>query len=846
MDLHIRNIELQKILVILACFIGFSQSVRSQSYGLEFRGIDVSLDRRTELNLTPDKFFKFRNEFEISFDYKAIRITPNSNTGLFGYIFRIINNEDENIDLLSTPTPQLNLVLGKTNQIVPITFTEETIGKWINLRIKFFLSEDKLIFYTPDTSYVQENAGIKKDDLFKILFGGNDYKHFKSSDVPTMAVRDIKIYENGKIKYYWPLDEKEGTNAADRIKGEKALAVNPSWLVLTHQNWQKVFEDEIKGVVSITSDNENGDIFMVGEDQITVFSTQNDKFYRINYRNNPLFFDVNYRAIFNTTDKKIYCYLVDELPYYFLDINTGIWGDSGTPVNFQTKYRHHNSFYRAEDNSIYTFGGYGNHRYRNEIFKIHLTDSTIEALTSDISVFQPRYLSGLGVINDTAYILGGYGSLSGNQLINPHSYFDLIGYSFKTGKLFEKFAIPKLFDDMVVGNKMWIDEQTRDYYTLIFNKVKFENHLQLIKGKIDSPKVDLIGDKIPFKFMDIRSFVNLFYMPFKEKLYTSVSYATDSTTQIAIYSINYPPNKAPDDIEFSSGKINWFIVLIVFAAFLTTGILVFILRKRKKKFNDEQSQEKKEEITGKKNEVTKNRKYNLIFFSGFQVFNKEFKDITNKFSPLLKELFLLIFLSSLKNDKGISSEKITEILWFDKSEKSARNNRSVNIAKLKGILAEIGECGLSKKTGYWKIDLSEVEVKSDYLEFLKITSSPNLNKEKINHLIGITEKGAFLSNLHYEWLDEFKAMVSDRIVDVLIEFGQSINVKDNADFIIHLADSIFNFDVINEEAMVLKCKAQFCMGKHSLAKATYEKFCKEYNTMYGQEYEIEFLDILKS
>ena len=35
------------------------------------------------------------------------------------------------------------------------------------------------------------------------------------------------------------------------------------------------------------------------------------------------------------------------------------------------------------------------------------------------------------------------------------------------------------------------------------------------------------------------------------------------------------------------------------------------------------------------------------------------------------------------------------------------------------------------------------------------------------------------------------------------------------------------------------------MGKHTHAKATYEKFYKEYFTMYGQEYEKAFLDILE-
>jgi hypothetical protein len=102
-----------------------------------------------------------------------------------------------------------------------------------------------------------------------------------------------------------------------------------------------------------------------------------------------------------------------------------------------------------------------------------------------------------------------------------------------------------------------------------------------------------------------------------------------------------------------------------------------------------------------------------------------------------------------------------------------------------------------------------------------------------------------LLNVHYDWLDEFKATVSDTIVDVLIEFGKSCDIKQDAEFIIHLADSVFNFDLVNEDAMVLKCRAEYCLGKHSLAKATYEKFFKEYLLMYNQEYEQSYPKILE-
>jgi two-component SAPR family response regulator len=239
--------------------------------------------------------------------------------------------------------------------------------------------------------------------------------------------------------------------------------------------------------------------------------------------------------------------------------------------------------------------------------------------------------------------------------------------------------------------------------------------------------------------------------------------------------------------------------------------------------------------------------YQLVLFGGFQVFNSNNEDITNKFSPLLKELFLLILLYTYKNNKGITSDQISEYLWFGKSTLSARNNRAVNIAKLKAILGEVGAVELTKKTGYWKLIFDKDIVKSDYHDFLEISGSkPNLTKLNICRLLEITRQGGFLINTNYEWLDDFKSDISDKIIDTLVVFLEKCKLETDAQFIIRLADCIFNFDKTNEEAVVYKCKAEYFLGNHSLAKMTYEKFVKEYQKLYDEEYKKSFNELIKS
>ncbi len=837
--------------LLFSFFILHTQFVWGQTYGLKFQGQNVTLDKRTELNLTPGDFLKFHDEFEISFDMKIDLIEPNA---LFGYIFRIINHEKVNVDLISTPDPEapLNLVMGKNNSILPIGSFTDFNNHWINLRLKFILSKDRLILYVADSFYVQDDVGFNNPDEFKIIFGANDYEQFNTTDVPSMNIKNIKIFEKGTLKYHWLLDSKEGTIIYDRLRNTEATVRNPVWLMRNHDTWDKIYEAELKGQILFASDDQNGRIFLVNNNELQIYSVADNEVQTIKYRNSPRFFNSSFCAIYNSNDQKIYCYLVDEPLVFSLNIETGEWDDTTTTTDLVSKYRHHNRYYNASNNSIYLFGGYGLHKYNNIIRKLDLNTKTFLELPTNDSIYYPRYLAGLGELNDTIYILGGYGSQSGNQLINPHSFYDLFAYSIKDSSLIEKFEIPQIMDDMSVANTLWIDENTRNYYALIFKKTKFDGYLQLINGNIDSPEIELLGNQIPFKFLDVRSSAGLVYMPNQDKLIATTSYTTDSlTTEAQIFSISYPPNKFISALgeNSKSGKSAYLFILVFI---LLSGAAAWYFLVRIKYLKTRQ--------TGKPNNpvmvsadpdnsssyiVNENPGYHLVFFGGFQTFDKNFEDITNKFSPLLKELFLLIVLHTYKNNKGISSNNITEILWFDKSEKSARNNRAVNIAKLKAILNEIGNCEITKKTGYWKLISPENKIISDYQEFLAISSSKgNLTKHNIDRLLHITEKGAFLQNVHYEWLDKFKAEVSDTIVDTLIQYAESCNPEKDAELIIHLADCVFNFDMLNEEAMVLKCRAEHVIGKHSLAKATYEKFCKEYQYMYNQEYKLSFLKIL--
>jgi DNA-binding SARP family transcriptional activator/cbb3-type cytochrome oxidase subunit 3 len=849
------------LLYLLVFLFSFnSYTAFSQDYGLRFNGQHQPLDERTGLNLTPNEFVYFNDEFAITFEIKIDLMQKR----LFGYILRVINDKNQNIDLIISNNPtanntvkSLNIIIGTTKAVVPINNTKFN-NKWIKLGLKFSLSQKTLLLSIQDAVVLKKNISFKSTDSFKVMFGANNYKQFASTDVPDMSIRDIKLYGNKKLKFHYPLNEINGDFAYDAFSENKAIVTHPNWILRRHQEWQKVIDNKVDGTQLITADTVNDVLYLLRNQDLLVYNIEKNEQIKIKYKNSPIYLTSDHRAVYNYQDKKIYCYLIDRNLVSKLNILTGVWEDEAVynKVGHKQKYQHHNSIYSTVDNSIYTFGGYGQYNYNNEVRRIDLKQGFSEVLKTDSTLFHPRYLAGIGELNDTIYVLGGYGSDSGNQLLNPKSYFDLLGYSIKEKKFVKKFEIPHIIDEMIVGNNIWIDEKNRDFYALISDKTKSKGYLQILKGNIDNPKVELVGSKIPYAFLDVKSFATLYYFPKKKKFLAYTSFLTDSIqTQFKIYSIEYPPIVKKDTPAQSDiTNVKYIFYYVAFLLIFVSGLVWYLYSKKHKAridvkgnevdifpFND--SIPKVDEIDLEP--ISGDMDYQIIFFGGFQIIDDKQNDITSKFSPLLKELFLLIWLYSLKNNKGISPEKLIEILWYHKDTRSAQNNKSVNIAKLKVLLNEIGGCKLTSDTGYWKIKYDSNILKNDYFEIMQILrAKKGINKKHIKHLIKITKKGPFLLNLNYEWLDSFKSDISDRIVDTLLDFGENFTIEDEPDFMINLADSIFNFDPINEEAMFFKCKAQYIMGKHSLAESTFKKFVKEYEILYGQKYKHSFVEVL--
>lgn len=848
------RVFLSGAVAVILLNILFILPASGQSYGLGFYSHEVVQDKRTGLDLSLNSV-PSKDNIEVSFDLSFI---PNHEI-YFGYIFRLIGDDKQNIDLVYDNQANIRhfkIIIGERLSKISFNIDENLLfDHWNKLRLLIDYKNDKITVFSGHESFSESGVHLLQSKNYKLLFGVNSYRQYQTTDLPPLKIRDINVLQSGKLLSNWPLNEWQGNIANETVNQNNGTVTNPLWIKARHRNWQIEKEFTVAGDASSAFDAANEAIYIISQDSLITFSVNKTPQLKSTvYNSGRQSLIPGDQALFGN-DKLFYLY-IDQKAVATYDLKDRRWNKAFK--NPATDNGHLNKFFCKTDSSIYTIGGYGQLVYKDSVKRYNVITNTWQKVKVKGDTFTPRYLAGLGTnaAGDTAYIIGGYGSASGQQIVNPRNLYDMMRFTVKDGTFKKLFNIDVKNGDFVFANSLVINEKDRSYYGLIFPQHKFNSSLQLIKGSLDKPDFHLVGDSIPYLFHDITSYADVYYFPHSAKFLAVTLFKENEQTKVKIYSLLSPPEPLTDNAEVAHNNyLLWIIITIITALAIFVCIIIYRRRKNAKKTvqlteSDNNSPvviQNGHEVMLTGDDRTRISNKNAIFlFGDLQIFTPEGNEITKYFTPLLKELFLIILLYSVKLDRGVSSEKLNEILWFDKSEKSARNNRSVNIAKLKSLLDKMHHCYLSKDTGYWKIEIDYSHISVDYRNYLNIVSNKNnLNKQKIIQLTQITQRGNFLSNIEYEWLDTFKSEVSNEIIDSYIQFANSIPVMEDPEFLIKLANDIFYFDPVNEEAMTIKCKALSHIGKHSLAKNTFENFNKEYKVIYGEPFGRDFNSIIE-
>jgi two-component SAPR family response regulator len=823
-----------------------SQGLFAQSYGLHFFGHEVSLDQRTQLYLTPDKPLPISSSLTLSFKVKMEEGFDDH----FGYIFRLVLG-DKSIDMMnvlpiSPNNFQLTFSGQESNHTISIPLTLHT-SEWLDFNFVLDIDNQKLTCKVKDVVLEEDIEDFSAKEGVQLFFGAHTHGRFPTTDVCQMTIKDVKVSSRRK-NYYWPLDQMEGNVVIEKNHKANGWVENPNWLRKSHNQWENIASLEFPGYVKTASNPKEGLLYIASSKSIEIMDVSNDNSTVIDDYKSPHKMLSSNHLVFDTINNDLISYSLRENYLHYYNFETKTWSDFPSDTLSFTTHWHHNKII-TPDGDLYTFGGYGLHLYKNHVKK---WNSRLERFDTVVTSgeFYPRYLAGGGYNHHDSlyYLIGGYGSKTGIQAVNPDYYYEILSYSFKDSVFNRVYECKEYALDFCFAGSVVIDDSS-NLYGLRFSKHQFKNKLQLVKIPLHDPKIILLGSPIDYSFVDVKSSAELYYYPSLQKMLAVTTYLDENVSKLEIYSIAFPPQaytKAIEKISNSRIKSIGFILGGILAVIMAI-IIPYLIRRKRKVSSDKEGVGLDSVILPKKPEKTHGAREisvnSIILFGGFQIIDKDGKDITGSFTPLLKKLLLFILLNSLKHNKGVSSNLLYETFWFDKSIDSARNNRAVNIVKLRTLLEKVGICNITKDTGYWKFEMEPGSLYIDYLDYLNIVSNNDpLSKDDIHRLLTIIERGAFLRNIEDDWLDVFKSDVSNDIIDKLAEFIR--NSDSDPDFILQLTNCMFMFDMVSEEAMTLQCSTLVKLGKHSLAKKAYEKFLKEYKLLYGEDYDKSFISII--
>lgn len=228
--------------------------------------------------------------------------------------------------------------------------------------------------------------------------------------------------------------------------------------------------------------------------------------------------------------------------------------------------------------------------------------------------------------------------------------------------------------------------------------------------------------------------------------------------------------------------------------------------------------------------------YEIMVLNNFKIVNLEGMDITHKFSPKRRELFLLILLYTLK-EGGINSRKMSGILWPGFSASSKKNNRSTHLKEIRKILEGQLPVEISIEDKKWKLKPA-ANVKIDIFELqhifpgflLKVPAQPD--KNEILRFSRVVLRGPMLPGMETEWLDKVKAEYNNAVLDVLTPFIGSSKLSNTENIMV--INAVLVIDPLYEPAVEKKIEYLKKDGKFGLAKKTEDHYRKLYKSYYDQ------------
>ncbi|CAG9891970.1 hypothetical protein BOVA514_2195 [Bacteroides ovatus] len=857
--------QLQILLSVLLCMVGKVDASSLYDYGLSLKSHSVPGIERTTLYLDDNQPFSIKNDFIISF-----QMYVRANEHDFGTILHLHTNTNQFI--------RFSFVAGEERHFPALVLNEGIINinspiereKWLDVSLHLRL-KDNVIEIDYDNKKISAMAPLQGVKSVTALFG--QMKEYLS-DVAPIDLRNVTITQDGKQIREWKLWKHNDTVCYDEIEGAVARAIHPVWLIDNHIEWKLVHQAKIPGKLDVAFNAREALFYLVRSQSIDVLDENGTLQKEIAIRGGYPAVEFPNHLLYDTLSNKLVSYYPKKGITSRFSFDTERWSNEIRNTEEASNYNHARTFNPA-DSSFYFFGGYGFYQYRNDLYRMKYSTNQIEQVEYERPLY-PRYSAAMAIVGDELYIFGGRGNKYGKQELSSHYYWGLCAINLKNKQsriVWQKNQPQE--EGTIMASTMYFEPSDSSFYAVSTNKGGVLWKISM-KDSVYSEVSKPIYNESTYQDSDF----SLYTSPSHGKLFLVLDkILSNHTHELAIYSINMPLVNEVEIRQSTAGEsINnrWYLYTIgILLLLVLAGFVLYRFKynsKNKKAPATKKGTEKNVATTGKAqglSDVTESKtipkkewmqesetiftetvnyydrsRASISLLGCFNVRDKDGNDITSNFTPRLKHLLILLILYTEKNAQGILASKTTEILWPDKEETAARNNRNVNLRKLRVLLESIGDMEVMIENNFLRIKWG-TGVFCDYHTLITCTKQFEQEKseELLNRILEILLYGPLLPNTILDWLDDFKDDYSSYSIDLLKNLLDIEISRNHQDMIIRLADIMFLHDPLNEEALAAKCSVLVTQGKKGIARNLYDRFCKEYHDSMGETYKVPFADL---
>lgn len=243
----------------------------------------------------------------------------------------------------------------------------------------------------------------------------------------------------------------------------------------------------------------------------------------------------------------------------------------------------------------------------------------------------------------------------------------------------------------------------------------------------------------------------------------------------------------------------------------------------------------------------------ISVFGKLKLIDKNGINHADNLSPKLGELLaMIIFYNPIEKNsqsKGVNFKLLEEIFWYNIKSENIKNNRNVAFARIRKVLEEFDGLTLSVRKNEVSLDCSS-EISNRVEEYLKLVNylnQPETSQDEtaFASFAGIVSEGVALNELHSEWAESTRSILRSEVINFLGKYIDILFKKSDYKSCTKIADIAFLHDPLHEITLKYKIKAHVQLGEVAMAEECYNLFCKQYLTVYHEEFPFEIDELIE-